>query len=195
MKKIICLFSVILFFYSCEKEECQECITEQDYPKTLEMKEFSVTDMYIYSGPDGACDNTINYSFLEEKWGKYVAWNRSNLLKITTDSVYLIDGNLVSSWLSKKNSNAIYILMADDKWHYFGEWINRTFVRKVNFRFGRVYFTDKKEFAVEAKNKIGEAQFDEIFKADRVIKDPRELIYNGDTISWTNVRLIYNIIK
>lgn len=186
----------MLFFYSCEKEECQECITKQDYPKTLEMKEFSVTDMYIYSGPDGACDNTINYSFLEEKWGKYVAWNRSNLLKITTDSVYLIDGNLVSSWLSKKNSNAIYILMADDKWHYFGEWINRTFVRKVNFRFGRVYSDVHDNYFRGSKyHGIGDVAYSNIFNDEKVIKDPKELIYNGDTISWTNVRLIYNIIK
>jgi len=192
MKKVVLflLVLVLLSISSCQKED-----TEPQYPRTLKFEGNKIFDMYVYTGPLGDYDNTKNQSFLEKKWSRYLDKVNDYLLKVTKDSLFLVNGNLKISYLSRHELNAVYIKKGDDKWHYFGEWGNNTFVRKENFRYSRIYDEVSNDFRESFYEGIGEAIFSDLFNEDRIIKHPKELKNIGDTIAWTNIGYIYSIIE
>lgn len=189
MVKYSFLLLIAALLFACEDES-----PERKYPVTLKLSSYNLENMYIYYAPDGLCDSTIDNSFFYRTWKSYLDIKRTELLEIHQDSVFfiVIEGSLKYSYQSRIQSDEIFVKMADEKWHYFGKWINENFSRKVNFRFSHIFYEDFDEFMISKREKIGDASFKNIFHDDALIKNPRDLVHVGDTIAWVNVSLIYN---
>jgi len=194
MKKIVFAFLISFVLYSCQNDEDDDSVY---YPKTLEYSDYKVYNMYVYSAPSGTCDSIINQPFLERKWDNYI--NRSNdyILKIYKDSLLRIHKltTYKESYVSKTESNKIYVKRANDKWYYFGEWLdNETFIQVENFRYSHLYdgWDDYRESFYHG---VGTASFSDLFTPDHTITTPEELKTIGDTVSWCNFGYIYHIIK
>jgi hypothetical protein len=182
------LIATLLF--ACEDES-----PERKYPVTLKLSSYNIENLYIYYGPDGLCDSIIDDSFFNRTWKSYLDIKRNELLEIHKDSVFFIKGSLKYSYPSRIQSDEIFIKMADEKWYYFGKWVNENFRHKVSFRFGHIFYENFDDFMISKKEKIGETSFKNLFYDDTLIKNPHDLVHIGDTIAWANVGYIYNIIK
>lgn len=194
MKKLILVFLVFVSFYSCQEDDDDSVF----YPKTLEYTDYKVYNMYVYSAPSGTCDSSFNQPFLERKWEDYLNRNNDRVLKIYKDSLFLIPKgfNIKTSYVSKVESNKIYVKMANDKWYFFGEWLdNETFVQVENFRYSHLYAGWGGYYRESFSHDVGTASFSDLFNQDRTIKNPEELKTIGDTVAWCNFGYIYHIIE
>lgn len=187
MKKYCFLLLIVTLLFACEEK-----LPEKKYPITLELSSYNIENMYIYYGPNGFCDSIINDSFFNRTWKSYLDTKRNELLVIHKDSVFFIKGSLKYSYPSRIQTDEIFIKMADEKWHYFGKWMNKNLSHKVSFRFGHIFYDDFDDFMINKKEKIGETLFKNLFNDDTLIKNPHNLVHIGDTIAWANVSLIYN---